>query len=325
MSDESLFKLNQRYCCDPFKVHKKKVSRGLREVTAELAATASIKLIPGQKLCRTCRGKCLTSSIDSDTTSSDSAHHDQPGHSGEYEMEVMAYDELEQLNQSVLSSIGESPVSKRKLQRSDRYRKQKARKIQKSVSKVLQVVSSCEQSISITEEEKQDSDGAEMIEQLKEKFKNCTKKSEKVQVLTVLPQSWSIRKVVNEFNAPNYMVRKAKNLVKEKGVLSIPNPRSGSFPKETATEVMAFYKCEDISRVMPGKKDCVSVVKDGKRVLEQKYLVLCNLKEAYQKFKKTFPEKKLAFPSLQHSDPRNVSWLVPVEHTLFVYALYIKM
>lgn len=46
---------------------------------------------------------------------------------------------------------------------------------------------------------------------------------------------------------------------------------------------------------MPGKKDCILVVKDGHRVLEQKYLVLCNLKEAFQRYKGKFPEKKIGF------------------------------
>ena len=34
-------------------------------------------------------------------------------------------------------------------------------------------------------------DGNEMLQQLKEKFEVTTKKSEKLQVLTVLPKSWS--------------------------------------------------------------------------------------------------------------------------------------
>ena len=37
-------------------------------------------------------------------------------------------------------------------------------------------------------------DRTEMIEQLKEKFQETKKRSERVQVLTVLPKSWSVRK-----------------------------------------------------------------------------------------------------------------------------------
>ena len=51
------------------------------------------------------------------------------------------------------------------------------------------------------------------------------KKSVKVQILTLLPMSWSIKKIENEFKASNYMVRKAKCLVKLV-VHAEPKPRS---------------------------------------------------------------------------------------------------
>ena len=42
-----------------------------------------------------------------------------------------------------------------------------------------------------------------MIQQLKERFVSCELSSQKVQVLTVLPKSWSIRKIEQEFSASN--------------------------------------------------------------------------------------------------------------------------
>ena len=57
-------------------------------------------------------------------------------------------------------------------------------------------------------------DESEMIKQLKEKFHETQEKSVKIQILTLLPMSWSIKKIENEFKASNYMVRKAKTLVK---------------------------------------------------------------------------------------------------------------
>ena len=42
-------------------------------------------------------------------------------------------------------------------------------------------------------------DESEMIWQLKEKFEETNTKSEKVKILIVLPKSWSIRKVQDEF------------------------------------------------------------------------------------------------------------------------------
>ena len=78
----------------------------------------------------------------------------------------------------------------------------------------------------------------------------------------------------------NYMARKSKDLVKEKGVLSLPGPKPGpSLPLETADIVHEFYEYDDISRVMSGKKDFVSVKQEGKRVHVQKRLMLSNSRE----------------------------------------------
>ena len=58
------------------------------------------------------------------------------------------------------------------------------------------------------------------------------------------------------------MARKSKKLVQEKGVVSLPSPKPGpSLPPETVELVHAFYESDVISRVMPGKKDFVSVRK----------------------------------------------------------------
>ena len=67
----------------------------------------------------------------------------------------------------------------------------------------------------------------EVIGQLKEKFNSTVKRSEKVRILTILPKSWSVRKIMKEFGASNYMARQAKKLVQEKGILSSPNPKPG--------------------------------------------------------------------------------------------------
>ena len=45
---DPLFDLHQRYCCDPFRIHKKRIVKDLRFVgTKELASTV-IKLYPGK-------------------------------------------------------------------------------------------------------------------------------------------------------------------------------------------------------------------------------------------------------------------------------------
>ena len=45
-----------------------------------------------------------------------------------------------------------------------------------------------------------------VLDNLKNNFGKCTR-NKQLMILTCLPQSWSVRKIMQEFNAPNYMVR----------------------------------------------------------------------------------------------------------------------
>ncbi len=151
-----------------------------------------------------------------------------------------------------------------------------------------------------------DDDKSEILKQLKDKFKNTTQRSEQIQILTVLPRSWSVKKIQNEFGVTNYMARKSKELVKEKGALSTPDRKEGpSLPSEVINLVDGFYQSDDISRVMPGKKDFVSVRLEGKRRHFQKRLILSNLKEVYREFKDLFPAQKIGFSKFADLRPKH--------------------
>ena len=148
------------------------------------------------------------------------------------------------------------------------------------------------------------SDESEMILQLKEKFQTTAKRSEQVQILTVLPRSWARKRIQSEFGVTDYMARKSKQLVKEKGVLSTPDPKPGpSLPASTVKLVAEFYESDEISRTMPGKKDFVSIRQGSKRVQVQKQLVLSNLKEVYHAFKDAYPDLKIGFSKFAELRP----------------------
>ena len=148
---------------------------------------------------------------------------------------------------------------------------------------------------------------SEIIEQLKEKFHSSTDRSQKVQILTVLPKTWSIRKVEEEFGVSNYMARKAKDLVKDQGILSSPNPKHGSssLSQATISLVQAFYELDKVSRIMPGKKDFVSIRKGDQHAHVQKRLMLGNLKEVYQQFKEKHPTDKIGFSKFADLRPKH--------------------
>ncbi|CAG9788176.1 unnamed protein product [Diatraea saccharalis] len=136
----------------------------------------------------------------------------------------------------------------------------------------------------------------EILLQLKEKFNDpSTSVSMKTMILTLAPKSWSEKKLADEFRTSRRQAKKAKELVEQNGILSSPNPREGrKLTSEVRDLVTTFYLREDNTRILPGKKDFVSVkLHDGNRVHLQKQLIMCNINELYQQFKLEYPATKV--------------------------------
>ena len=102
------------------------------------------------------------------------------------------------------------------------------------------------------------------------------------------------------------MARKAKQLVKEKGVLSSPDLRPGhTISQETSDLVIVFYENDGCSRLMPGKKDFVSIKFEHGQTQVQKQLILCNVREIYQLFKEKYPHKQSGFSKFAELHPKH--------------------
>ena len=273
-------------CCNPFEkpghYAKRKNLRLVTERMCELVPS----ITKGSRICDDCRKKVskipLEAIPSNSELGSDAAYVDSP-------------EALSSLNR-YLDEIGETPINKPKFHRSTKYSKEKIGKITTAIQKVA---------TSGLQSDEDVDDQAEMIEQHKERFHSTTERSEKVQILTVLPQSWSIRRVQGEFGASDYMIRKAKDLVKEKGILSTPNPKLGNPLAQHKTElVWKFYESDEVSRMMPRRKDYVSVKQGDQRTHVQKRLVLNNMKEAYQLFKEKYPTEKIGFSKFAELRPK---------------------
>eukprot|EP00731_Ephydatia_muelleri_P009387 Em0004g1725a len=198
--------------------------------------------------------------------------------------------DITKLNETLIC-YGISPVSKREaLRQGKNYGLRKIRRLEGRLSASIKRTVGVDLCLSPEEDAE-----STIIKQLKEKFNSSLKRSEMVQILTVLPKNWPIRRIVEEFGATNFMARQAKKLVHEKGILSSPNLKPGkTLPAVTEELVLSVYHNDEISRTMPGRKDCVSVTtEDGTREHRQKRLLLCNLKEAYQHFKELHPSVKV--------------------------------
>lgn len=83
----------------------------------------------------------------------------------------------------------------------------------------------------------------------------------KFRILTIAPESWSIRKISRElFGTTKYLAGKAKELRSTRGVLTKVIAKSGkTLSDSTTTKVDEFYNDDSISRLLPGVKDTVSV------------------------------------------------------------------
>ena len=105
----------------------------------------------------------------------------------------------------------------------------------------------------------------------------------------------------------NHMVRTAFKLKREKGILSEQKPKKGKIiPDSVVQLVKAFYCDDEFSRLLPGKKDCVSI---SKGVHQQKRLLLLNLNELYAAFKNKFPNEKIGYSKFCMLRPK---WCVTV-------------
>jgi hypothetical protein len=83
------------------------------------------------------------------------------------------------------------------------------------------------------------------------------------------------------------MIRRAKQLDMDQGIMFSSNPKPGKTLNEVTVEVVkSFCNSDEVSRVMPGKKR-LHIKVSGVKIHEQKRLLMCNLKESYSHFKNT--------------------------------------
>ena len=103
------------------------------------------------------------------------------------------------------------------------------------------------------------------------------------------------------------MIRAARKLTKEKGILELPAAKKGKTLSEDGTQsVLAFYEVDEYTRLMPGKRNCVSL---GKKEYRQKRLLLCNLNELHAAYKQKHPAHKIGLSKFCSLGPK---WCVTV-------------
>jgi hypothetical protein len=312
MDKLQFLKLKQR-CADPLQCHKGECRKSDRIVTnLIMKRLPHFKLTKNHRLCKNCRknlDQMARIEREPETSSSEESSIGtctlQP-EKEDSEAEFMDYD-LSDINTS-FQAVGESPFKLNKALSRQTYTTKKITKLTKKVTEKLMSIKG-DKGLNYPSTSKESSEEEkyfhEMIEQLKDKFNNTSKRSTKISILTILPNSWTERKIATEFDTSRRMASNAKKLYNEKGPLANPNSKPGkTIDENTAEKIRAFYLSEDMSRVMPGSKDYVSVSINGERSHVQKHLVLCNLKEAFASFKDNHPSVKIGFSKFAELRPK---------------------
>ena len=105
---------------------------------------------------------------------------------------------------------------------------------------------------------------------LKEKLK-MSSTQEKVKILTLAPETWSISKTCNEFDVSEYLVKKARKLKNPKEILAEREKKTGNvLSDETKLKVLEIFESDEFSRMCPGKNDCVSIKINAEKIKKQK-------------------------------------------------------
>lgn len=302
-------------CCDPFKKvnHAKKIymkHNKLRNVSKDLASTArslNIRLQPNtMKICASCRKKIQKMAKNQDKQ----ARHQPDCNENEPQAMDVDYNEdvaplvatssseiildkpefIDKLNK-LLPLIGAKKIKSRSLNSKQYCRKMLNNITEKLASTLFEIPVKNDKDVGAV------NDDQEIIKQLKSKFAETVIKEEKIKILSILPRSWSARKMSKQFSTSVRLCLTAKTLVEEYGIMSGPKKRIGTnvLDPTTTSLVQDFYMSDDISRVCAGKRDYVSVDENNQKVLKQRRLVLMNLKEAYALFKQKYAAHKIGF------------------------------
>ena len=262
-------------------------------VVSDLDTAQSLGIKPGQKLCPTClkggkeiKKKCDTESLEETDEDLYESHED-----------------LKEKLDTSFKSLGCSYCS---------------RKVSQIVSatkvKIAEVMGTDESEFDREEDKTHhqshcDSQLHRLTKLVKEKCK-ISPRQEKLRLLTLVPGTWTIKQISEKFGVSNRLVKQARQLKKEKGILGEPESKKGrTLNMATIQRVRAFYEDDEYSRMWPSKKEFVSVRVDVKKVHKQKRLLLLNLNELYIQFKKQWPNDKIGFSKFCELRPK---WCITV-------------
>ena len=136
-----------------------------------------------------------------------------------------------------------------------------------------------------------------IMKDIKIKFTEAAKYSEKIQLLTIAASAQlSVGQIAKEFNTTKYLAQVAIEQYQKFGVLSKPSPlKIERIPEAHIQTAKDYYLNDEISKMLPGRKDFVTLkLPNGVKIQEQKRLLLFNLRTVHGMFKDKYSDSDIS-------------------------------
>lgn len=148
-----------------------------------------------------------------------------------------------------------------------------------------------------------------IIKDIKEKFTEAAKYSEKIQLLTIgASAQLSVDQIAKTFSTTKYLAQMAIQQYQNHGILSRPNPKTlERIPEAHIQTAKEFYLNDEVSKMLPGRKDYVTLKQpNGEKIQQQKRLLLFNLRTVHGMFQDKHPDVSIKWAKFAEVRPPQV-------------------
>ena len=165
---------------------------------------------------------------DKDDLSQSSSRASKFSSTGSLDPRKVQADQDREAVSKALAALNVSPVSTKKLKEKE-YPNKKVKEVTNAVKSKLNI------------DEPNSDEFSEILEEMKRAFMTANT-CEKYQLLTLLPRSWSLRKMTREFGVSLHMARIAKKIQDDKGPMLSPDQKKpgNKLPDDTINAVIEF-------------------------------------------------------------------------------------
>ncbi|KAJ8672450.1 hypothetical protein QAD02_003709 [Eretmocerus hayati] len=294
---------HQRKCCDPDSNHTKIITANLRGISLYLSdayyAACNKRLIPGKKLCTNCMKK-VNSKIGE---AQPQQLHSEPASSSIEMLEPLSAATQSSSSDSsigsqskkrlevILKALDEPPLKRGKLS-DNRFRVQALNTLSSIQNKVVANVErsfDCkivEGNIDLRDLIEKNDSFFQILRNLQFKFKQAPVIREKIEVIALLPKTWTYSDMREYFDCSKHMFTK---MLKLRNDIS-RKPRT-VFSLNIKDSIREYYLDPKNCHICPGTKECLTVKNfdTGEKEKQQKKLMLHTTEELHRRWKRENP------------------------------------